>query len=204
MKKGIAAFVSVILMTTLAACGRTSGHDAYKEIYRRYNAMESFRARVEITAKNERTENTYIVRQVYAAPDRFGVIVEEPQELADSGYMFKNGEVVLKSGFGHNEILKDLSPSNRSAMFLVDFFEEYYKSEDAYAETLGKSNPDETVMSCMPGDGDKNRFSQSLWIDNKTFLPIRLETYDSNGNLTFRVRFLEFERNCDIEDSDFE
>lgn len=204
MKRGIAAIMSVILMTTLASCGITSGHDAYKEIYKRYNAMESFRAAAEITVKNERTENTYFVRQAYAAPDRFSMTVEEPAELAGSGYVFGNGEVVLKSGFGHNETLTGFSPSSRSAVFLVDFFEEYYRSEDAYVETLGKSNPDETVMSCMPSDGDKNRFSQSLWIDNKTFLPIRLETYDSNGNMTVRVKFVEFERNCDIEDSDFE
>lgn len=204
MRKCIAALAVITFAIILAACSRLGGHDAYGEIYKRYNSLKSFRAAAEITVRNDRTENVYSVRQVYAAPDRFAMTVEKPSEIAGCGYVFRGGEVLLKSGLGESERFPDVFSDERSAVLLTDFFEEYYKSEDSYVETLAEKNPAETVMSCFLSEKNKNRFSQTLWIDNRTFLPIRLETYDSDGNMTVRVEYREFERNCDTKESDFE
>ena len=75
-------------MISLAACGAKSGHDAYKEIYKRYNELESFYAEAEITVRNVRTENTYYVRQFYKEPDMYSLLVDAPEVVAGSGYVF--------------------------------------------------------------------------------------------------------------------
>lgn len=204
MKKSISAVFAVILMISLAACGTKSGHDAYKEIYKRYNALNSFYAEVEITVRNARSENTYCARQFYKSPDAYSIAVDSPEELGGSGYVMRGGETLVKSGFGKSENLGVCSPSARNVVFITDFFEEYYKSEETSVSTAGGMNEKTTVLSCFVKDGTESRFSRSLWIDNKTFLPVKLETYDINGKPTVTVNYKEFKRNCDIEDKFFE
>ena len=203
MKKSIAALLTVILMISLAACRAKGGYDAYKEIYKRYGSMESFYAAAEITVRNDRTENTYKVRQTYKAPDTYEIVFDSPEEIAGSGYSFRDGKVFLKSGFEHGESLGIYSPNERHTVFLTDFFSEYYKSEDSSAAASGGSLESTTVLKCFISNGGENRFSQNLWIDNKTFLPVKLETYDSGGNPTVTVKYTEFKRNCDTDNSIF-
>lgn len=205
MKKSIAIIMVGILMMSLMGCSAKSGHDAYKEIYKRFNDFESYYAEAVITARNDRSENVYHVRQFYKAPDMYSMVVDGPEAVAGSGYVFKNGEVILKSGFGKSEVLSIASPTERSYFCVADFFEEYYKSEEtAVATSGGVFNGETTVMSCQISGKNPNMFSQKLWIDNKTFLPLKLETYDVNNRVVMTVEYNDFKRNCDIEDTFFE
>lgn len=204
MKKCIAVALSVILMTSLASCGKASGHDAYREIYKRYTNMESFYAEATVTAKNDRTENAYHVRQFYKAPGQYCMVVDGPEAVAGSGYVFQNGEVLLKSGFGKNAALGAVSPNMRSSSCIADFFEEYYKTEEtsvtASGGALGNSV---TALECQVSGRNPNLFSQKAVISNETFLPVRLETYDVNNNLVVEVVYNEFKLNCDIDEALF-
>lgn len=205
MKKCIAVIVTGILMISFAACGAARGHDAYKEIYKRYNHMESYYAEAEITSRNDRSENVYHVRQFYKAPDMYSMVVDGPENVAGSGYVLKNGEVKIKSGFGKNEILGTYSHNERSSSCIADFFAEYYKSEETMVAVSGGVDGNATtMMNCQLSGKNVNLFRQSLWIDNKTFLPIRLETYDVNNNVVVTVKYNEFKLNCDLDDAFFE
>lgn len=205
MKRCIAVLAATILMINLAACGKSEKHSAYKEIYKRYNHMESYYAEAEITSRNDRSENVYYVRQFYKAPDMYSMVVDGPEEIAGSGYVFKNGEVKIKSGFGKSENLGMYSPNERGSSCISDFFAEYYKSEETMVSvTGGIAGNATTVLNCQLSGKNVNLFSQSLWINNKTFLPIKLETYDVNNNVVVTVEYNEFKLNCDLDDAFFE
>ena len=205
MKKCIAVIMTGILMINFAACGKSEKYGAYKEIYKRYNHMDSYYAEAEITSRNDRSENVYHVRQFYKAPDMYSTVVDSPEEIAGSGYVFKNSEVKIKSGFGKNEILGAYSPNEHSSTCVADFFAEYYKSEETMVAVAGGvAGNATTVMNCQLSGKNVNLFSQSLWIDNKTFLPIKLETYDVNNNVVVTVKYNEFKLNCDLDDAFFE
>lgn len=203
MKKCIAAVVAFVLMISLGACN-SDGHDVYKEIYKRYNSMETFEAVAEVTVTNERTENVYLVRQLFAAPDKFLLEVKEPANIAGSGYVCKNGEITIKSGFGHDEEVTGWSGLTHGVLFVNDFFEEYFKSEETAVHVSKKTGDTLTVLECyLSGKNDK-QFMERLWIDNKTFLPVKMETYDINKNVVVKVEFKEFIRDCQIDESEFE
>ena len=202
MKKFVAAVAAFVLMISLGACG-FDGHDVYKEIYKRYNDMKTFRAVAEVTVVNERTENVYLVRQLFAAPDKFLLEVLEPAEIAGSGYVCKNGEFVIKSGFGHNEELMSWSGLAQGSLFVNDFFEEYFKSEETAVNVSKNSDGGATVLECYLSGKNEKQFMEKLWIDNKTFLPIRMETYDINKELVVKVEFKEFTRDCHVDESEF-
>ncbi len=199
MKRCVAAVLAVILMINLAACGMRTNHDAYEEIYKRYNEMTSFYAYVKVTAVNERTKNTYLAKQYFSAPDKYCVQFEEPENIAGSGYIFKDGKLILNSGFGKVEQIDAEYHEVDSSTFIVDFLEEYYKSEESFVSTSNDIESEITVLNRYTGEKDRNCFSQRLSFDNNTYLPIKLETFDVEGNPTVVVEFKEFKRDCDID-----
>ncbi len=198
----MAAVAVIVLAMSLGAC-RDDGHNTYREIYERYNEMESYSAIADVTVRNERSENTYVARQVFLAPDRFSNEVIEPPEIAGSGFVFKDGGITLKSGFGHGEDVARLPLESVGVLSVNDFFESYYKSEETSVTTSGGGMESLTVMECFLSSKNENRFRQKLWIDNKTFLPVTLETYDTENRPVVTVRFREFERNCKVRENEF-
>jgi outer membrane lipoprotein-sorting protein len=56
-------------------------------------------------------------------------------------------------------------------------------------------------------EDDKEEFSlgpTKIWIDKETFMPLKYETYDSNGNLVQKTEILDLKINTGIPDSEFE
>jgi outer membrane lipoprotein-sorting protein len=200
----IAVFSALILMTSLCSCGEKSQHGVYQEIYKRYNNMESFYAEAEVTVRSDKTESVYMVRQFYESPDKFSLMVDSPETVAGSGYTAKDGVFLLKSGFGQTAECEAAFPEEKNVMFLCDFFDEYYKSEEIFVRTNGALAGDTTTLTCfLPGKNEK-RFMQSLKIDNKTYLPLVLETYDIDKKPVVTVKYGEFKRNCDIDEKIFD
>ena len=202
MKRCMAAVAAVVLAMSLGAC-KSDGHNAYREIYERYNDMESYSAIAEVTVRNERSENTYVARQVFLAPDWFLNEVIEPKEIAGSGFVFKDGGITLKSGTGHAENVARLPMESVGVLSVNDFFESYYKSEETVVTTYQEGLDGFTILECYLNSKNENRFRQRLWVDNKTFLPARLETYDTENRPVVTVRFREFDRNCKVEKNEF-
>ena len=205
MKRCIAVIMSVILMTSFASCGKKDMQDVYRESYKRLSNMRSYYAEANVVVKNERSENLYHVRQFYKAPDMYSVVVDAPETIGGSGYVFKGNDVLVKSGFGKNELLTVNSPDKRNLSCIVDFIEGYSRDEESTVSVAGGAFGDKaTVLKYKVNNGDGKYFIQRLWIDNKTYLPIKLETYDAGGKVMVSVRYGKFILNGDIEDAFFE
>ena len=199
MKKTFAVFIAFVLMITLSACGRKIKHDSYKNIYERYNNISSYVADAELTVKSNLTTNTYGIRQYYLSPNYYKTEITSPESLKGTGYSFYNGKVVMYSGDGNVFSLYDYIPEDRSYIFINDFFEAYYKSEDAFVETTDSLTNDYTVLKNILTDDNPMRHSQKVWINNKDFTPEKLITYDMDNNEIMSVRFKTFKLNESIE-----
>ena len=200
MKKSISALIFVaILMMSLCSCKGSSTHDNYKEIYKRYNDMGSFSATAEITFNNGQTSASYTVKQLYKAPKSFALTVISPKNSAGFGYSIQDGNIFIKSESGQMAEFDITSPKERSSIDIVSFFEEYYKSEETSVATDNGLSGETTVLSCYLPHSGEQRFLQKLWIDNKTYLPVKLETYNTKEEAVVTVVYTEFERNCKIE-----
>ncbi|MBR5155863.1 MAG: hypothetical protein IKW62_05235 [Clostridia bacterium] len=200
MKKSIiATMFALVLTTSLFGCGEKSQHDIYKEIYKRYSNMESFYAAATVTVRSDKSESVYSVRQFYEQPDKFAFFVDSPEEVAGSGYVARGGEFKLKSGTGSDFDTKVAFPDSKNYMFLCDFFEEYYKSEETSVVADNGIGTDKTVMSCFMSDKNPKRFMQSLTVDSQTYIPLTLTTYDIDKNPVIEVSFNDFKRNAKID-----
>ena len=204
MKKSILAMVvALILMTSLCGCNGGVSHNNHKEIYNRYYAMDSFYAAATVTVRTDKTESTYSVRQFFQSPNQVAFFVDSPEALSGSGYIMKDGKFTLKSGFGNQSETKINFTNQKNYMFLCDFFEGYYKSEETIQTASSTPLESTTTLTYYIADGTKEHFMQSLTIDNKTYLPLVLETCDMNKNPTITVEFNDFKRNCTIDERIF-
>ncbi len=195
--------LALILSLSLAGCGKNEAQEPYKEIYKRYSHIESFYAAVSVTVISDKGESRYSARQFFEAPDKYAFFVDAPEAVAGSGYVAKDGQFTLKSGTGDTFESRVAFPNSKNCMFISDFFEEYYKSEEtSLAANEGFAN-DKVLMECYIPGKDKNRFKQSLAIDKKTYLPIVLTTYDVDGKAVVKVEFHDFKRNADIDQKIF-
>ncbi len=203
MKKSMVAIsFAVVLMMSLVACKSGSIHDHHKEIYKRYSNLESFYSEVRITVKTEKTSSTYLGRQFFEKPDKVSFVIDSPEEIAGSGYTSKDGKYRLVSGFGEEKTVDIVFPKEKSTVFLSDFFERYYKSEETSIKTSGGF--DKTTLSCYIENGSEKRFMQSLEIDNDTYLPLKLTTFDIDKNPVVVVEFGTFKRNPQLDKGIFD
>jgi outer membrane lipoprotein-sorting protein len=191
-------------MITLCSCGERSRHDVYEGIYKRYTNLDSFYAEVKVTVQDDKQKSEYMARQFYKGPDSFALFIDSPEVVSGSGYTAKAGRYLLKSGFGHEMQASVAFPDERNFIFICDFFEEYYKSEESFAQTTGGPLDNTTVLTCYLSGKSPKRFMQSLKIDNKTYLPLELTTYDIDKKPVVEVRFGEFKRNCEIDERIFD
>jgi len=192
-------FAALVLMITLASCGGKMKHDSYKRVYDRYNDIKSFVAEADVTVKTNLTANTYTVKQYYLAPDNYKMEITAPESLAGTGYTVCNGKINMHSGTGEIFVLEDYIPEDKNYVFINDFFESYYKSEDAFVETSGGITEDCTVLKNMLSEDNPYRHSQCIWINNADLSPEKLVTYDMEDNEVLSVEFKSFDFDSELE-----
>lgn len=205
MKKFLAVITALSLILCFVSCkGKTVSHSSYEKIYNKYKDLKSYAANAEITVVSNLTENTYKVRQYFLAPSSCKMEISSPDELKGSGYSYHDGKIIMNSEFGKMSTVLDYIPEDRNYVFVSDFFENYYKSEDAFVETMNDFGTGECiVLKNVLSDSNPQRYSQSLWISSDDLTPVRLVTYDMEGKETLVVRFSEFKANCEIDDEIF-
>jgi len=201
LKKVSAALLALILMITMTSCkGGDVSHDNYKKIYDMYSNIKSFTAEADITVKSNLTENTYTVKQYYLAPDNYKMEIVAPKNLSGTGYSFCDGRINMQSNYGEVFSLEDYVPEDRNYVFINDFFEGYYKSEDTFVETGKTSLSDEcTVLKNVLSESNPYRYSQCMWISNESYAPQKLVTYDMDNNEVLTVDFKNFTINEEIK-----
>lgn len=203
MKRCIAAITAAVLLISLCTSCSESGHSLYKEIYKRYSSIESFYSEAEITVENARSKNKYRVRQRYDAPNVYTLAVDEPEDIAGSGYIFRGEQTVLKSGFGDEIVMTSFDPETKNCFFISDFFAAYYEGEASSAVCSEGISGGKVSLECSLDASDGTQLRQTLVLDEETLLPIKLVTYDANGKARVTVSFKSFKLNTDTNDIEF-
>ena len=194
----ISAVLAAILMTiSLCSCGaEKSEHSVYTDIFEIYNSLETYTAEGTMTVVSNLTDNSYAFKQYYAAPDKYRI------DFDGMSYICAGGNVYMKSG-GGAQTLENYISGDKNYIFVTDFFNEYFKSEDASVTVSGAENGF-TVLDAPSGGGNIYRAEQSMWVDNKTYLPIKIETRDANKKPVLTVEFSDFKLNEKIDESVFQ
>ena len=203
LKRSILA-IAMILMMILTSCGESViKHDVYTEIYERYTKLESYTAEATVKVVSNLTENEYRIRQYYQSPNKYRIDVLDADGTESVTYIFSDGTVYMRHQSVDPEIMENYIPNDKNYMFIPDFFEGYYKSQSTSVTASSSLGSEQVCLNSTLSGSNSFRFSQSLWMDKKTMLPLKLVTYDVNNEPVVTVEFTDFKLDEKIEDSEF-
>ncbi|NLY44147.1 MAG: outer membrane lipoprotein carrier protein LolA [Clostridiaceae bacterium] len=198
--------ILLLLMMMMCSCERKNYEaDVYTRIFKKYNDLKSYQCIAEVTVTSNKTTKVYTMKQHYKAPDCYRVEILSPEEIKGLVTVYADNNVTTV----HPEIegkftLLDYSPVHESYIFLPNFFEAYYKSEQTSVTTINEEDDSRyTILKAdIPGN-NLYRFSQSIWIDNQSLLPVKMEIYDISNKPTVSVLFYDVELDVEIKDELF-
>ena len=194
-------------MITLCACGQKEDSTGiYTEIYEKYKDIQSYQCKMTMSVTSNKTVRDYKLQQYYKAPDKYRVEFLEPKEIKGMTMVYKEqGVTTIHPAIEGKFTLSDFTLIDEpSYMFLRDFFKTYYKSEETSVTVAKTEASKNTILKAEIPGNNSYRFSQSLWIDNETLLPKKMEVYDRENKPVIRITYEEIEFDVEIKDEIFD
>lgn len=194
------------LMMTLCACSnRGMSADIYERIYEQYNQLNSYHSKIRMTVTSNKTTKTYVMNQYYKAPDRYKIEILEPEDIRGLVTVYSGSNVTtIYPEIQGKFTLMNFTPIDKSYIFISDFFETYYKSEQTAVFMVNKAESRQTVLEANIPGSNIYRFNQKMWIDNNTLRPLKMEIYDIKKKAVISITYDEVELNTELEDKIFE
>ncbi len=198
-------------MIILCACNSARiSTNIYEQIYEKYNHIENYQSKIRMTIISNKTDKNYVMYQYYKFPNKYRFEILEPEEIEGLVTVYSGNDVeMIYPQIKGKFTLPNYQPVDKSYIFLPGFFEAYYKSEQTSVVTKILTDSDEsddqvTVLSAdIPGN-NMYRFSQSIWIDTETLLPIKMEIYDLSNKLVISIIYDEIAFDVELEDKMFD
>lgn len=205
MKKCKYLIAILTLMITLCSCGtKENSTDYYTKIFEKYKNMKSYRCKVELTVTSNKTTSFYTMKHCYLEPDKYRVELEAPDGMKGLTTIYNGPDIITVAPDIQKKFeITDYNAQTKDYLFLPNFFENYYKSEQTSVMVDNHDEGEYTVLRAdIPGN-NIYRCSQAVWFDNLTLLPVKTEIYDLKNEPVIIARFSEFEMNIKLQDEIF-
>ncbi len=196
-----------LMMMILSCCGEVliRSEDIHQRIYKTYRQLETYQAKITVIVTSNKTTKEYVMNQWYKYPNKFKMMLLEPEGFNGLVTIYNKGKIVtvhpdMQGAF----ILHNYTPVDKGHLFLTDFFENYYKSQQTSMQTFFQGQAKYTVLKADIPGGHAHRVSQAMWIDNETCLPFKMEIYDDNNKPVITIIYEDIKLNVPMKEEIFE
>jgi outer membrane lipoprotein-sorting protein len=205
-KKTLFLCFLVLLPLLLPGCRAPSEKDLRNRLSKEIANVQSFHALMEIRIATRDSVERYEVEQWYLAPQRFRVDVGLPhgsgQRFITDGVVTNIYEEELKEWFQ----VDNASEHNPTPPFLLtSYWQNFLDSREM--TLLGKEKLEQRTyyrVEVTPRDANAFREKEIFWLDSKTLMPMRIETFDEKGELRAELVFKEITLNPELEGDIFD
>lgn len=189
--------ISLILSITgvLWGCHNPAvGMNQTKSVEKMLQDLRNYEADLSITFTKNKDKSNIKINQIYDVGGKYQMTIKEPERL--KGYTTTCDGQKLSE---YNPITKksmqvDASPVKNQLLFGT-FVHNYLNNESIkLVEEQLDGKAVYTLSVPIPG-GFKYMASEKVWFDQKTTYPIKMEIYDTEGQLTIYIEFIDFRYN---------
>ena len=184
--------ISVIL--TLVGCGGESAtkEDVRSTLAKKVSQMKGYHGKGTMTFHTGQSPLVYAVEVSYRKPDTFRVAMKNPDEKVDQIILKnKQGVYVITPSLKKSFRFQTNWPKNQGQVYLYQTIVESILKDNSTINKVkntyrieGESNyPNETLSR------------QTIWLDQKTLAPIKVEVFDRNNQLRVAMKFKQFRFN---------
>jgi len=202
--------LTAVLMTALfvmAGCrgaDKAQSQDTYQKMQSILVKVQSYTCDASVEYKSNKGSNVYDTVQKCKITGEYRVEVVGPDKVA--------GNITLSDGKTIYQFNKRISgkisvatkeSQERSEIFFTSFIKNFMKSnETAVSASKVQGDPCTVLEAQIPGS-HPYLASEKVWIDNKTFKPVKMIIYDPQGSERIIVTYKTFEYNVTLDDSEF-
>lgn len=183
----------------LAGCSGTAqaGEMSPADIQEFWAQMTSYQATLQITFVSNRSSNTYTVRQQVLMSGPYRMEVLAPEECRGV-LTICDGEKTMQKDPSIGMTVEASETPVRSVLFLQEFWQQYLRSPEKVEPEDG-----EYVWETELSGGHEKLAVQRLWVNAQNGYPKQMEIYDTEGMLSIRVDYIEFQPNVEMDTSLF-
>ncbi len=200
----LAAVLAMILL--LVGCGEPTAASMKSRLEKRMPELDSYHALSELRIKTDKTIKKYETEQWYLGTGFCRVDVRLPegtsQKFISDGLFTYIYEEELDEWFKAD---LDLEPYPVPPFMLRNYLQNILDADRAVY--LGKEKYDQGSyfkLEVEPCDASLMRKTEIFWLDTKTLMPVRIETYGEDGELTAEHSFKEISLNTKFDEQIFQ
>ena len=202
--------LTAVLMTALffaAGCqgaNKAETQNTYQKIQSILVNVQSYACEATVEYKSNKGSNVYDTVQKCKITGEYRVEVVGPDKV-DGNVTLSDGKTIYQF---NKRIAGKISVATkesqeRSEIFFTSFLKNYMKSNETSVSAVKVQGDPCTVLEAVIPGSHPYLASEKLWIDNKTFKPVKLIIYDPQGSERIIVTYKTFQYNIDLDDSEF-
>ena len=207
LKQFTAIFIAALFAVTGcqgSGASRAEKQNTYQKIQSILINVHSYMCEAAVEYKSNKGSNVYDTVQKCKITGEYRVEVVGPEKV--------EGNITLSDGKTIYQFNKRISgkisvatkeSQERSEIFFTSFLKNYMKSNETSVSAAKVEGDPCTVLEALIPGSHPYLASEKLWIDNKSFKPVKLIIYDPQGSERIIVTYKTFEYNVTLEDSEF-
>ena len=204
MKRRMFAPLLLGAVMLLSGCGAKEDPNAYEKIHSQLLQMETYEAMATVAFVSNKDTHEYETLQQCKTTGEYRVEVTGPEKVAGNVTIF-DGKMIYQFNertSGKMSVGATEAPE-RAEIFLTSFVKNYIKSQEVSVSVANMDDGTCTVLEAEIPGGHPYLRTEKLWVDNKTYKPVKLVIYDPDGGERILVTYRSFEYNKVLDDSLF-
>jgi len=176
----------------------------FEQIQQKLIRLESFRAVATVEYRSNKGNNAYETIQHARITGEYRVEVTNPPHVAGS-VTTSDGQQIFQFNSrvnGRVSLMVQETPE-RSEIFLTSFIRNYLQSQEVSVSVADMDEGVRTVLEAVVPGNHPYLATSRLWVDNTTFLPVKLIIFDQDGAERIIVTYHVFEYNIPLDDALF-
>lgn len=196
------SIICVLIAGILLLHGCTSeGKSEFSKVNRMLAGIDTYTVTAEITVQGNKMLENYIVKQYFKYPDKYRLEAVSPEDKKGKVTVYDGSKLwIYHPQINQMFVLDNLKEVEETAMFPGHFAGSLFTGEEVSYSIVREEDSDLIAVKIITPGGNNYRREQILFIDSKSLKPVRMETYDSSGNMVVKIHYRDFLYNVKIDD----
>ena len=153
--------------------------------------IKNYKAKIDVTIKNNRNENTYKLTQEVTENCEIQKGID-PEEINGLEMTYKDNKLEIKNTkLNLSKIYENYPNLSQNYLFLTDFIKNY----NSYNEKDIKQQDEDTILMEVKINYNRYNMTHKLYVNKEDLKPKKLEILDNNNNVKVYILYNEIEIN---------
>ncbi len=178
-----------------------SAEQIAEKMQQKQDGIEDYSYTIYMTMEFDDQKMVTEADRMYKKPNKFKAVHKQPAEMAGS-VTVSDGETMWTYDSQQNTVMIMELPEMPEQDYL-QFIEMMMDESDFSLESVEKFDGRTAYIIDMASK-DESDWGMKMWVDKETWMPLKMEMKDADGNLMYSIEYRNFQTNTGIPDEEFQ